>query len=115
MGSPTDLFKYFRDIHQEIQDKEPTYAALLTAGEQLKETSQLPADRDNLQEKLDNMSQRWTELNTASDDRAAKLEQAVKLTRINRQDVGESFRVPYDELAQHRAQHRKRKSLKFAL
>lgn len=73
----------------------------MTAGEQLKETSQLPADRDNLQEKLDNMSQRWMELNTASEDRTAKLEQAVKLTSEYQEQRGHF--VPWLDGAERRA------------
>lgn len=97
----TRPLKTFQDIHQEIKDKEPTYVALMAAGEQLKETSQLPADRDNLQEKLDNMSQRWTELNDASDDRTAKLEQAVKLTNEYQEQRGHF--VPWLDEAERRA------------
>lgn len=91
----------FQDIHQEIKDKEPSYMALMAAGEQLKETSQLPADRDNLQEKLDNMSQRWTDLNDTSDDRTAKLEQAVKLTNEYQEQRGHF--VPWLNGAEERA------------
>lgn len=40
----------------------------------------MPADRDNLQEKLDNVSERWNELNDASDTRSTMLDEAVKLT-----------------------------------
>lgn len=94
-------FKTFQDIHQEIKDKEPTYVALMAAGEQLKETCQLPADRDNLQEKLDNMSQRWTELNDMSDDRTTKLEQAVKLTNEYQEQRGHF--VPWLDGAERRA------------
>ena len=75
--------------------------ALIAAGEQLKETSQLPTDRDNLQEKLDNMSQRWTELNDASDDRTAKLKQAVKLTNEYQEQRGHF--VPWLDGAERRA------------
>lgn len=101
MTSSTDLFKTLQDIHREIKDKEPTYEALITAGEQLKETSQLPADRDNLQEKLDNMSQRWNELNSTSDDRTDKLEQAVKLTDEFQEQCGHF--VPWLDEAERRA------------
>ena len=73
----------------------------MAAGEQLKETSQLPADRDNLQEKLDNMSQRWTDLNDSSDDRTAKLEQAVKLTNEYQEQRGHF--VPWLNGAEERA------------
>lgn len=95
------MFKTLQDIHQEIKDKQPTFEALMTAGEQLKETSQLPADRDNLQEKLDNMSQRWNELNAMSDDRTAKLEQAVKLTNEYQEQRGHF--VPWLDEAERRA------------
>ena len=66
--------------HRQIKDKEPAYVALQAAGEELKESSQLPADRDNLQEKLDNMNERWNELNAASDSRTTRLDEAVTLT-----------------------------------
>ena len=45
---PANLLETFQPIHQEIREKEPTYAALMAAGEQLKETSQLPVDQENL-------------------------------------------------------------------
>ena len=96
-----NLFETFQPIHQEIREKEPTYAALMAAGEQLKETSQLPADQENLQEKLDNMRQRWTELNTTSDVRTNNLEKAVKLTTEYQEQRGHF--APWLDSAERRA------------
>ena len=98
---PANLFETFQPIHQEIREKEPTYAALMAAGEQLKETSQLPADQENLQEKLDNMRQRWTELNTTSDVRTNNLEKAVKLTTEYQEQRGHF--APWLDSAERRA------------
>lgn len=95
------MFETFQPIHQEIREKEPTYAALMAAGEQLKETSQLPADQENLQEKLDNMRQRWTELNTTSDVRTNNLEKAVKLTTEYQEQRGHF--APWLDSAEKRA------------
>ena len=96
-----NLFETFQPIHQEIREKEPTYAALMAAGEQLKETSQLPADQENLQEKLDNMRQRWTELNTTSDVRTNNLEKAVELTTDYQEQRGHF--APWLDSAERRA------------
>lgn len=98
---PANLFETFQPIHQEIREKEPTYAALMAAGEQLKETSQLPADQENLQEKLDNMRQRWTELNTTSDVRTNNLEKAVELTTDYQEQRGHF--APWLDSAERRA------------
>ena len=98
---PANLFETFQPIHQEIREKEPTYAALMAAGEQLKETSQLPADQENLQERLDNMRQRWTELNTTSDVRTNNLEKAVELTTDYQEQRGHF--APWLDSAERRA------------
>ena len=100
LSFPANMFETLQPIHQEIKEKEPTYTALTAAGEQLKETSQLPADQENLQEKLDNMSQRWSELNTLSGARSTNLDKAVKLT-TEHQEQRNHF-VPWLDSAERR-------------
>ena len=76
------------------------HCALKAAGEELKESSQLPSDRHNLQEKLDNMAERWNELNSASDTRTDMLEEAVKLT--SEYEENRSHFVPWLDEAERR-------------
>ena len=52
----------------------------MEAGEKLKESSELPADRKNLDKKLGDVTKRWNELNTKSDDCSDVLDKAVVLT-----------------------------------
>ena len=67
-------------IHKEIREKEPSYVYLIEAGNKLIETSQLPADKENLGEKLSDISRRWNEVNVSCEDRLEVLEKAVKAT-----------------------------------
>lgn len=71
---------YSKPIHQEILDKEPVYEAVLKSGEDLKNASQVQDDKDNLEEKLADMTRRWTELKAKSHDRDKLLDEAVEAT-----------------------------------
>ena len=65
----------------------------MEAGEKLKESSEIPADRKNLEEKLSDITFSWIELNTKSDDRIAVLNKAVVVT-FEYQDLG-SYLLPW--------------------
>lgn len=69
-------------------------------GKLLKEKSQLPSDRESLEEKLDNMTERWTKLNTASDSRTSMLEEAVRLSTEYQKD--RSHFLPWLDEAERR-------------
>ena len=90
----------FQPIHEEIKEKEPVFIALKASGEELKESSESSADRDNLQEKLDNVSERWNELNDASDTRRTMLDEAVELT--SKYQEGRSHFLPWLDEAERR-------------
>ena len=65
----------------------------MEAGEKLKESSEIPADRKNLEEKLSDITFSWIELNTKSDDRIAVLNKAVVVT-FEYQDL-RSYLLPW--------------------
>ena len=67
-------------MHQEVLDKAPTFAALAEECKKLKDASELAADQENLQEKLDDVEKRWSELNDKSTERETVLEKAVPVT-----------------------------------
>jgi len=71
---------YFQPILQDVIDKEPVYEAILKSGEELKNASQVQADKDNLEEKLEDITKRWNELKASSNDRDKLLDDAVEAT-----------------------------------
>ena len=72
----------------------------MEAGEKLKESSQLPADKQNVEDKLANITRRWDDLNDKSRDRAEALDKAVELTSEYQALRGEF--VPWLEGAEKR-------------
>lgn len=64
-------------VHQDVLDKEPTFAALVEECQRLKNSSDRDADQVNLQEKLDDIEKRWSALNEKDKERHEVLEKAV--------------------------------------
>ena len=90
------IFLRFQPIHQEILEKEPVYNALLESGENLKNASEVQEDKDNFNEKLQNLAQRWTYLKSKSAERDAALDEAVEAT-TEYQELRDKFLPWLDE------------------